>query len=135
MQWRTVAWLALCAVGCSGLWSCGDDEATTTPRPRPDAGEEELVCQDSDGDGYGAYCVSGHDCDDDDPEITDECRRCRIPTTKGCRCEAGTPALKCDPPDKEADGGTLVCSEGTRYCRDERWGDCEVIGEYVFVPD
>lgn len=136
MQWRTVAWLAVCVVGCSGIWSCGDDdEASAAPRPRRDAGEEDLVCVDADGDGFGKYCKRGADCDDDDPEYTDECRRCRIPTTKGCPCDAGTPPLECDPPDKQADGGTYVCAEGTRYCRDELWSDCEVIGQYVFVPD
>jgi hypothetical protein len=30
------------------------------------------------------------------------------------------------------DGGILVCAEGSRYCRDSYWSDCETIGEYVF---
>ncbi|MET0384582.1 MAG: hypothetical protein ABW321_01420 [Polyangiales bacterium] len=127
-------WLAsvllLAAIGC------GDDEtkAPTTPRPggRNDAGSDD--CVDEDDDGFGRNCSRGNDCNDDDPDITDECRRCLVPT-KNCRCTPGTPQVSCEPPVKHVDGGTLVCAEGTRYCRDGFWGDCETIGQYVFVAN
>jgi hypothetical protein len=32
--------------------------------------------------------------------------------------------------------GTLVCSEGARYCRDGAYSDCEVLTGYVtFIAD
>jgi hypothetical protein len=135
MQWRRIARLVVCVVVCSGAFGCGDDDVTETPRPRRDAGDDERVCTDADGDGFGKYCDPGTDCDDEDPEITDECQRCLVPTSKGCPCEPGTMAMRCDPPDIEAEGGRLVCREGTRYCREAKWSDCEIIGQYVFVPD
>jgi len=132
MQWVTFARLAAC-VCFLGIWACGDDEAPpTATRPR-DAGDE-FECVDEDGDGFGVYCDRGADCDDDDPEVTDDCRRCMRPR-EGCKCTPGTEPLGCDPPDIETEGGVLVCSEGTRYCRDAKWSACEVIGEYTFVPN
>jgi hypothetical protein len=133
MQWLRFARLAVC-VGLLGVWACGDDEAPpNTTKPTRDAGDE-FECVDKDSDGFGTYCDDGNDCDDDDPEVTDECIRCAR-VREGCKCEPGTEPLGCDPPDKKADGGILVCSEGTRYCRDGSWGICEVIGDYVFVPN
>jgi len=132
MQW--VGWARLAACVCVlGISGCGDDDPATPSKPRPqrDAGDE-FVCEDADDDGFGRYCDSGADCDDDDPEVTDECRRCVQPLL-GCTCEPGTMPLKCDPPDVHVDGGVLVCSEGTRYCRDGFWSDCEIIGQYTFV--
>jgi hypothetical protein len=98
-----------------------------------DAGDE-YECVDEDGDGFGLYCDKGSDCDDGDPSVTDECRRCKQPKLN-CPCKPGTMPMKCDPPDMHVEGGTLVCSEGTRYCRDGFYSDCEIIGQYVFVPD
>lgn len=112
---------------------CEDDDPAGKPGPPPDGGNDE-ECVDEDGDGRGRYCSGGYDCDDSDPTITDECRRCRWPN-EGCPCEPGTEWLSCDPPDRPTDGGVFVCTEGTRYCRDGEWTACEVIGEYVFQPD
>ena len=39
-----------------------------------------------------------------------------------------------DPPNP-VQGGTLVCKEGNRYCRDGYWSTCETIGGYVFQAD
>jgi hypothetical protein len=96
-------------------------------------------CTDEDGDGFGRYCVAGADCDDSDPMVTDECRRC-LTTSEGCPCEPGTKPMYCDPEDVRTtmDGktGVLVCSEGTRYCRDEVWSGCEILFQYAtFIPD
>src|SRR5262245_20116310 len=120
MQWLTWARLAVC-VSVLSAWGCAGDDAPPTKKPTKhrDAGEE-FVCTDEDGDGFGKYCELGTDCDDDDPSVTDECRRCAQPT-EGCACTPGTVPTKCDPPTIRVDGGVLVCSEGTRYCRDGHW--------------
>lgn len=96
-----------------------------------DGGETD-ECIDLDDDGYGKYCGYGLDCDDHDPEVTDECRRCVKPN-KNCPCDLGELPVSCKPKDIQGDGGVYQCSEGSRYCRDGYWSDCEAIGDYVFV--
>ena len=127
---------ALCLMALLIGFGCGgddDDGSTKPPSGRPDAGGGSRTCMDNDDDGFG------DDCDDDDPEVTDECRRCKVPN-KGCPCEAGTKPMWCDPKDmRTTQGGktgVLVCSEGTRYCREEEWSDCEILFQYAtFVAD
>jgi hypothetical protein len=132
MQSVTWARVALCLCLLSAL-SCGDDAAPPKVIHR-DGGDDLYECVDDDGDGFGQYCTKGSDCDDKDPNVTDECRRCKQ-AKLNCPCKPGTMPTKCDPPDMHVEGGTLVCSEGTRYCRDGLYSDCEIIGQYVFVPD
>jgi hypothetical protein len=114
---------------------CGDDD-TRSPGVPPDGDEDAglRVCTDVDNDGYGKYCSRGNDCDDNDPNITDECRRC-VRVAKDCPCPASTLPVSCDPPTQRVDGGILVCEDGTRYCRDGYWSDCELVGNYVFIPN
>jgi hypothetical protein len=124
------------ALACSTA-ACGGDDAKPPAAVKPsdeDDGGMDDACIDADGDGYGKNCTKGKDCDDTDPKVTDQCRRCLV-VAKDCPCKPGTTRLRCDPPVKHVAGGLLVCSEGTRYCRDGYWGDCETIGEYLFVPD
>jgi len=92
-----------------------------------------VPCQDDDGDGFGVGCSRGDDCDDTDPAVTDACYRCAEPND-GCPCERGTRPIFCMPDSIHVDGGVLVCSEGSRYCRDGTWSACEAIGEFTFVP-
>jgi hypothetical protein len=123
--------LCLAAVGCSA-----DAKRPVGPSVPYDGDEDAgpVTCIDRDRDGFGRNCDKGKDCDDEDPFVTDECRRC-LTALKDCPCKPGTPAQRCVPPVKRVDGGVLVCAEGTRYCRDSYWGDCETIGEYVFQAD
>ena len=142
MPMRTLCLLGLLwAAGCGG----GDDGAGVGPPvtiDEPDGGRGMRVCMDDDGDGFGPYCGIGMsmDCEPDNPDVTDECVRCVKPN-KGCPCEAGTPPMiGCKPTamrgTKNGVQGTYVCSEGTRYCRDGAWSDCEFIAQYTtFVPD
>lgn len=128
--------LCLLVFGSVASVACGGDD-TPAPAAMPpddeDAGGNE--CIDNDRDGYGRRCSKGSDCDDNDPNKTDECRRCALPN-ENCPCKPGTEQQRCDPPPQKVDGGTLVCSEGTRYCREGYWSSCEVIIQYVrFVPD
>jgi hypothetical protein len=133
----------LVGLGCGG----DDDDGTTAPpSSRADGGGGSRRCVDADDDGFGDFCLDGDDCDDDDPEITDECVRCKVPND-GCPCTLGTKPMYCDPPDmkttRDGKAGVLVCSEGTRYCRPEqddaeegRWSDCEILFQYAtFVAD
>lgn len=125
VSWMFV--LCLAAVGC------GADTRPTGPSVIPNDDEDSGTdsCIDRDRDGYGRNCDKGKDCNDEDANITDECRRCLV-VTKDCPCKPGTVAQRCVPPVIEVDGGILVCAEGSRYCRDGYWSDCETIGEYVF---
>jgi hypothetical protein len=133
MRWFRLGWLAVATMLALSFSGCGEEDVPIKRVPRPDAGDER-ECVDADGDGWGQYCELGVDCDDADPSITDECRRCRR-RIEGCPCEPGSDWESCDPPDRRGDGGTFVCTEGTRYCRDGKWTECEVVGEYVFQPD
>jgi hypothetical protein len=120
--------LCLAAVGCS---ASGNRPVANVPYDNDDAGEDEELCIDRDHDGFGRNCDKGKDCDDEDPNVTDECRRC-LNVVKDCPCKMGTTALRCTPPTIQVEGGVLVCAEGTRYCRGGYWSDCETIGGYVF---
>jgi hypothetical protein len=129
----------LVCIGCGG----GDDDDDTGGAGKVsttnDGGMGSRRCVDEDGDGFGRFCVAGTDCDDTDPMITDECRRC-LGVAEGCPCEPGTKPMYCDPEDlhttQNGKTGVLVCSEGTRYCRDSVWSNCEILFQYAkFVAD
>jgi hypothetical protein len=133
---RAVGVFALVCLGLP-LAACGGGASNAPPGPstsNQDDGGAEVTCIDDDGDGFGNHCQLGSDCDDADPAVTDECRRCVLPT-KDCPCKSGTRAVSCAPPVQRVMGGTLVCREGNRYCRSGYWSDCETIGQYVFVAD
>jgi hypothetical protein len=132
--------LLVCLVACGGKSGKhadeGDDSNITLGA---DAGSGESKCTDKDDDGFGHGCADGPDCDDKNPDVTDECTRCVTPN-KACPCDPGTMPLSCDPEDKRVTQngvtGVLVCKEGTRYCRNAAWSDCEIIFQYaMFVPD
>jgi hypothetical protein len=123
---------------------CGDDPPRAPGVGLGDGDDDDggsFVCVDRDDDGAGENCED-YDCDDNDPEITDECRRCREPN-RGCPCEPGTEATGCQPEDLgeevERDGQVLTCTDGARYCREHEeldgdylWTDC--VGIYNIVP-
>ena len=131
---RAVAVLAV-ALLWGSLVACGGDDSQPTGIDTggsdQDGGADE-VCVDQDDDGYGKHCALGSDCDDNDPGVTDECRRCRVAATD-CPCTPGTKPTGCEPAVQHVAGGILVCKEGNRYCRAGYWSDCESIGEYVFM--
>jgi hypothetical protein len=117
--------------------ACSGKERRPPPVATDDLdGGADDECIDEDGDGFGRNCSPGRDCDDDDPDITDECRRCGgSGIATDCPCTPGTKTISCTPPVKHVAGGTLVCKEGNRYCRDGYWSICETIGEYVFFAN
>lgn len=113
-----------------GAVSVGNDE---------DAGGVQDLCRDADGDGFGTGCDRGRDCDDADPMVTNECVICATPQ-QGCKCTPGTKPMMCTPDKKKVVvngvSGTLVCTEGYRYCRDGLYSDCEIIQMYArFIAD
>jgi hypothetical protein len=119
---------------------CGDEDGSPPGMVSvdvEDAGTE--PCIDDDGDGYGANCMRGDDCDDSDTSITTQCVICTKVVATGCPCQPGTKPIACDPEDikttRNGVHGTLVCSEGTRYCRDGFYSECEALVEYTFTAD
>jgi hypothetical protein len=132
----------LCAVAMMLGFGCGGGHhapAVTAVSSNEDAGQGSgsTDCKDQDGDNYGVGlgCI-GRDCDDTNPMITDQCIRCAMPAVN-CPCDPGTKPTKCDPHySMKVMGGTFVCSEGSRYCRDGVYSDCEVLMQYVmFISD
>lgn len=129
--------VGVCLVLSVVLAACGGGSKRTPPvasLPGDDGGAD-AMCIDEDGDGYGQHCSFGNDCDDTDPTVTDECRRCAGGGVQDCPCTPGTKTVSCTPPVKHVTGGVLVCREGNRYCRDGIWSECETIGQYIFVAD
>lgn len=137
MRVGTLCCLAMIALlACGGGDSGSGDDGLVT---ESDASTGTNRCIDEDDDGFGQRCTRGLDCDDDDPSVTDECRRC-IEPNEDCPCEPGTEMMHCIPEARRVtmDGvtGSLVCSEGARYCRDGAWTDCEFLAQYTsFIPD
>lgn len=126
----------LCLLAAIALFGCGDDGPPPPVFVPGDAGSTDQECIDEDEDGFGAYCLLGADCDDADSDSTDECYVCvGTDPEPDCPCKPGTPPVECDPDDIQVKGGTLVCSEGTFFCRDAYWTSCENLIAYVFVPD
>jgi uncharacterized repeat protein (TIGR01451 family) len=117
-------WAALALAACSGDGG----------KPSDTVSSGDAECVDRDEDGYGDGCSAGHDCDDHDPEASSECLRCDRPN-EGCPCELGTQPLACYLDKTEADDGTVMCHEGTRYCRDSRWGTCEDVHTFPLPPE
>lgn len=112
-----------------------DDGKSTSTKYQKDPVEEDEECLDKDGDGYAAKtatCSTGRDCDDSDPEITDECYRCVRPA-EGCPCEQGQPPISCHLESTEDESGQIVCHEGTRFCQEGKWTDCQSVRSY-FAP-
>jgi hypothetical protein len=105
-----------------GLWllsaACG------TPPPR-------TVCLDRDGDGYGAGCARGLDCDEDNPLLGPDCRDAglapgtcdALPTSEGCPCLRAD-SVSCFPGPAEREG-VGRCHSGRASCVEDRWSACE----------
>jgi len=119
----------LFCIAVSASWgACEQPEEREIAFAPPDSWEG--VCVDADGDGYGFQCEAGSDCNDSDSTTYTDCRKCATPS-EGCSCSDGTAAIECTvAPELTASGG-LLCKEGTRYCRDEKWTECEGIVSFV----
>lgn len=85
-------------------------------------------CVDADGDGYGAGCAAGLDCDDtlatralDCEDPLPDCERDEF--TPGCACRAGTRRECYAGPEETLD--VAGCHSGYQQCPTGSWGACE----------
>lgn len=86
------------------------------------------ACVDEDGDGRGAHCESGPDCDDSDRARGADCSAPKpdceaTPYAKGCPCLAGS-YHECYHADPSTIGRGL-CRSGSQSCFTGSWGSCE----------
>ncbi len=127
------AWSVLLGAGplLAALALAGCTDAGIKHSAKGDAGP---ACVDHDHDGFGLNCALGRDCNDNDPKSTNECRICAHPDV-GCPCSAGTQPISCFGQDETLANGNVMCREGTRFCRNGNWGQCEDIHGYVVTPD
>ncbi|HKU43235.1 MAG TPA: hypothetical protein VJR89_33975, partial [Polyangiales bacterium] len=108
------------------LVACAETERSPTVAG---GGHDAGLCTDEDGDGYGDGCEQGGDCNDNDPAIHQGCLSCVRPA-EGCACENSTPPVSCYLDPSTDSEGTVMCREGTRYCRNGAWSGCESIFTY-----
>jgi hypothetical protein len=115
------------AAGCSCAGGKGTDDGGG-----PDCtGTEECSDQDGDGAGIGRCCPNGDDCDDFNPEITDQCGTPEFCAEHeqgtGCDCDRNLyaePQVCYEGPDDTA--GVAPCRPGLRSCDSGgRWSPCE----------
>lgn len=84
-------------------------------------------CADSDGDGRGAHCEAGPDCDDTDPARGEDCDEpapdCEAnPYAKGCPCLAGS--RRACYRGEAATEGVGLCQAGAQTCFTGSWSAC-----------
>ncbi len=114
------------------LAACANDDARapaaiTAPPPANDPAVTVTgsACVDRDGDGFGAGCARGPDCDDNTPQVTRACLQCRRADV-GCACDRAAPPVPCNlatgTTENAPDG---VCHLGQRVCRGGAWSSCE----------
>ena len=93
-------------------------------------GKERGTCVDADGDGHGAGCVLGPDCNDRDRRYDADCPDSSLPPpdceadpmAAGCPCLPGSEA-ECFPAAAES-GGVGECKIGKLSCVDALWSVC-----------
>ncbi|MCG8553935.1 MAG: polymer-forming cytoskeletal protein [Proteobacteria bacterium] len=89
-----------------------------------------IACVDLDGDGYGAGCALGSDCDDTDPAQGRQCHQC-VRLAEGCECGHGTAPVSCKLAPSTTGDGLTICHAGKRYCREGTWTGCEGVQSYL----
>ena len=94
-------------------------------------GKAVRICEDHDGDGYGAGCARGSDCDDRDPLRDTDCSDAGVtpgdcdvePSKQGCPCLSGE-RTECFTGGAER-AGVGRCKAGRISCQDGRWPACD----------
>lgn len=124
-----MTWLVVLA-GCSS--ERADSPVDPTVWPIEDAGPKR-VCVDEDGDGFGDNCTFGPDCDDTDPEVTDECYRCATDGTEGCACDEEGARVECGKIISRL-GDQVTCGFGWSTCSEGVWGPC-IINNSAPLPE
>lgn len=95
-------------------------------------GSGSLGCVDADGDGFGEHCAMGSDCDDADPNATNECYRCNKPRP-GCSCSSDGQRAPCGQVESEV-AGQKTCGLGETVCTDGVWGECIINNSVKLLP-
>lgn len=112
--------------GCSG-----EDPSLTPGASAPSAPADTLAgCEDSDGDGFGPNCAAGSDCDDGDPQATNQCYRCQEPGAEGCACAAEGSQAPCGVTVSRQEA-SLECGKGVARCENGSWTACEVTSTFT----
>lgn len=106
----------------SCLSSCVESRQGADATPLEESGST-VRCIDDDDDGFGFACPSGNDCDDSDPDVTNECL-CDEPNT-GCDCDASGAVATCGTVYSKL-GSQQVCGQGVMTCDGDKWGECIV---------
>lgn len=86
-------------------------------------GGKPVACVDEDGDGYGAGCAKGPDCDDEDPESTTQCFTCSHEGIAGCPCDEPDALAECGKVLSKV-GDQVTCGYGYSTCSEGLWGPC-----------
>ncbi len=86
-------------------------------------------CVDADGDGYGASCQNGSDCDDRDDTVFEDCPAC-FAEREGCGCEEDALPVECKLSSAQIAAGATLCKTGVRYCRDGLWTACVGVASF-----
>lgn len=118
-----LAWLV-------ALAGCSSEKGEVPEGIDPDWGVDDAgadvparTCVDEDGDGFGANCSNGPDCDDSDSEVTDQCYRCAHDGTQGCPCEEDGARAECGKVLSKI-GDQITCGYGYSTCSEGAWGPC-----------
>lgn len=78
---------------------------------------------DNDGDFYGEGCPSGPDCNDNDPNVHEDC--CAFdPQGQGCPCDSAVDTVVPCFDGDDAISNNPPCMKGTRTCQGDAWGVC-----------
>ena len=89
-------------------------------------------CTDEDGDGYGAGCPKGDDCDDTNPKLGATCPNCAAAVATGCACKnPGQTSMCYTGPTETLSQGS--CKPGERACADGYWTEC--LGQTLPTPE
>ncbi|MCB9740156.1 MAG: hypothetical protein H6747_12900 [Deltaproteobacteria bacterium] len=80
------------------------------------------TCVDVDGDGFGANCPAGADCDDANPNFALVCPDCSKNAYPGCACTVA--AQNCYSGDPLWIGKG-ECTAGVQLCQGGFWGSCQ----------
>ncbi len=109
-----------------GTVACESPEQLASLAALPQDAALNVDCVDNDGDGYGVACFSGNDCDDSDPQVTNQCYRCATPDTD-CACDSPGEVVACGSVHARV-GDRVTCTVGERTCEQGAWSACRYPG-------
>jgi len=116
MRWAFATFVAILASTLAFV-------ACTPERPQLTGDTTDPTCTvDNDKDGFGVGCSRGADCDDNDPKVTDQCRRC-LNNEPGCACPTEGKRIECGKVQSRV-GDQVTCLMGGQVCLDGKWSEC-----------